>query len=103
MQSVDLMKRHETDVWTVTGCQYYKDVHATRIEDAVLIKKFPIANHPWNIAVFWKECQIGTLTAPRIGDIYPTFPDSGIHGKIVYFVRNLRGQTTQVRVKIEKY
>jgi hypothetical protein len=87
-------------VWSVTGCRHYVGSILCKSGDLVQICKRPIPNHPWNIAVYVDDRQIGTLCAARIKKIYEHFPSEGICGRIESFVLDSFGRKSQVKVRI---
>ncbi len=62
--------------------------------------RHPIPDHPWNIAVFHGNEQVGTLTANRIERIYASFPEEGRRGTVKWFVRNKGEICTQMEIAI---
>ena len=88
--------------WTVVGFQHYAASTLNRTVEVVLIRKYPIENHPWNIAVFcfktgaqigtsnYSICflfclnAIGTLNKVRIQRIWENFSSQGLTAQVEF-------------------
>jgi hypothetical protein len=72
--------------WSVVGCSHYHAAASVIVGSPVTIRRHPIPEHPWNIAVFNQSGeQIGTLTRGRIGRIYERFPEQeDLRGRVEF-------------------
>ena len=75
-------------------------MYSVRIGSEVMVRKHPIEEHPWNIAVFHEGNEVGTLTAQRIKHIHGSFPEEGMSGKVIFLLRDKWGNVSQMKIRI---